>query len=170
MQYSRFSKTLSIALIQHPCHDQTWAWAIRTWRCSWQGHIRLDVEYSTALFKYYHGNYPSHGALLCSHKLFKYRHSDTPLINGRMMSWQHYLPLLLICSFLISSSSSVMWPKTQRELDVVFGHSFFCRACRCERKTSCCHDSTSRNLTWTTENLHWLKSHKDKSGSHLASL
>lgn len=59
-----------------------------------RGHIRPDVEYRTALFKYYHGNNSSCGALLCSRKLFKYRHCDTPLISTRVMSWQQFLPLL----------------------------------------------------------------------------
>lgn len=97
------------------------------WRCSWRGHIRPDVEYWTALFKYYHGNNPSCGALFCSHKLFKYRHSDTPLISARVMSWQHFLPLLCF-SGLFSSleyDSSIVWPKTHWELDIVFGHSSF---------------------------------------------
>lgn len=77
-------------------------WAIGMCRCSWQEHIRPDVKYRTALFKYYHGNNSRCGALLCSHKLFKDRHSDTPLISYRVMSWQHYLPLR--CSSVLSWS------------------------------------------------------------------
>lgn len=69
--------------------------------------IRPDVEYRLALFKYYHGNNPSCGAPLGSHKLFKYRHSDTPFISTRVMSWEHYLPLLcssvLCCCLLFLS-------------------------------------------------------------------
>lgn len=77
---------------------------MRTLKVQLTGHIRLEVEYTPALFKYYHGNNPSCGALLCSHKLFEYRHSDTPLISARVMSWQHYLPLL--CSSVLFWSLS----------------------------------------------------------------
>lgn len=69
---------------------------VGTWRCSWRGHIRHDVDYGTVLFKYYRGNNPSCGALVRSHKLFKYRHTDTPLINTGVMSWQGFF-LHLLC-------------------------------------------------------------------------
>lgn len=62
--------------------------AIRTWRWSWREQIRSGSKSGTALFKYYRGNNPGCKSLLHSHKLFKFRHNDTPLFSSRVTSWQ----------------------------------------------------------------------------------
>lgn len=105
-RFSEFQRLCSPHVIMHTqIYIMLWqGLGMRTLKVQLTGHIRLEVEYTPALFKYYHGNNPGCGALLCSHKLFEYRHSDTPLISARVMSWQHYLPLL--CSSVLFWSLS----------------------------------------------------------------